>query len=96
MNSNKGKRYSEEFKLNAIRIMSEKKKSVLKIAHELDINVMTLYRWRKEYHSGIKELKNNNSLESEVIRLRHELELINQNCKTLANTIKILSNNKLS
>ena len=48
MKNKKGNRYTEEFKLNALKMITEKNKSIYKIARELNVNVMTLYRWRKE------------------------------------------------
>ena len=41
------KRYSREFKLEAVRRASESGKPATEVARELDISVHHLYRWRK-------------------------------------------------
>ena len=40
------KRYSREFKLEAVRMANESGKPVTEVARELDISVHHLYRWR--------------------------------------------------
>ena len=42
------KRYSREFKLEAVRRANESGKPVAEVARELDISVHHLYRWRDE------------------------------------------------
>ena len=42
------KRYSREFKLEAVRRADESGKTVAEVARELDISVHHLYRWRDE------------------------------------------------
>ena len=42
------KRYSREFKLEAVRMANESGKPVAEVARELDISVHHLYRWRDE------------------------------------------------
>lgn len=42
------KRYSREFKLEAVRMANESGKPVAEVARELDISVHHLYRWRNE------------------------------------------------
>lgn len=43
------KRYSREFKLEAVRRCDESGKPVTEVARELDISVHHLYRWRDEF-----------------------------------------------
>ena len=42
------KRYSREFKLEAVRRANESGKPVTEVARELDISVHHLYRWRDQ------------------------------------------------
>ena len=42
------KRYSREFKIEAVRLANESGKPVAEVARELDISVHHLYRWRDE------------------------------------------------
>ena len=49
------KRYSREFKLEAVRQVNELGKPVTEIARELGISVHLLYRWRDEVQNEGKE-----------------------------------------
>ena len=42
------KRYSREFKLEAVRLANESGKPVTEVARDLDISVHHLYRWRDQ------------------------------------------------
>ena len=44
----KYQRYTQEFKLEAIRLMSEADKPVAQIARELGIRVNQIYKWKKQ------------------------------------------------
>ena len=44
----KYQRYTQEFKLEAIRLMSEAEKPVAQIARELGIRVNQIYKWKKQ------------------------------------------------
>ena len=43
------RKYTEEFKREAVRLASERDVSLAQIAKEIDINENMLRRWRKEY-----------------------------------------------
>ncbi|MDD5085602.1 MAG: transposase [Candidatus Omnitrophica bacterium] len=82
------KRYSREFKLEAVRRSYESGKPVTEVARELDISVHHLYRWRDQvtkqgenvwpgYGSGKKS--SNNELEDlrrENEKLREERDIL--------------------
>lgn len=44
----KYKQYTQEFKLEAIRLMNESDKPVTQVARELGIRVNQLYKWKKQ------------------------------------------------
>jgi len=44
----KYQRYTQEFKLEAIRLMSEAEKPVAQIARQLGIRVNQIYKWKKQ------------------------------------------------
>ena len=44
----KYQRYTQEFKLEAIRLMNEAEKPVAQIARELGIRVNQIYKWKKQ------------------------------------------------
>ncbi|MBD2794182.1 transposase [Xenorhabdus sp. 42] len=51
-----GKRYSDEFKAEAIRLVTEDKQAVPTIAAKFSITTHSLYAWLKksEYHSSFQ------------------------------------------
>jgi transposase len=44
-------RHSKEFKLEAIRMMSDQERAVAEIARELGVKRTVLYRWRDEHRN---------------------------------------------
>ena len=47
MSKRQYKRYSREFKLEAIRLADESDKPVTQVARELGLRVNQIYKWRK-------------------------------------------------
>ena len=47
-----GKRYPEEFKIEAVRQVTERGHSVADVAKRLGITTRSLYKWRKHYGLG--------------------------------------------
>lgn len=45
----KGKRYTEEFKIEAVKQVTERGCSVYDVAYRLGISVQSLYDWRAKY-----------------------------------------------
>ena len=69
------KRYSREFKLEAVRMANESGKPVAEVARELDISVHHLYRWRNEASKQGKEVfpgHGNTNSQDELTSLRRE------------------------
>ena len=69
------KRYSREFKLEAVRLANESGKPVTEVARELDISVHHLYRWRDEASKqGEKVFPGHGKAGSqdELVKLRRE------------------------
>ncbi len=71
------RRFSREFKLEAVRLASAGDRSLSQVARELGIQPSLLSRWKKrreheEANPGAKDL------EAEVRRLRRELEVARQ------------------
>ena len=80
-----GKRYSQEFKGDAIRLVLSNGRTVPSVADDLGINTQTLYRWIKE-HNEAKE----NSEQSRVAKLEAELKAANKRVAALEETVTIL------
>ena len=80
----RGSYYPKEFKLEAVRLLSEGEKPVSEIAMQLGVKRTLLYRWRdqltnkgsKAFTSGPGRPKN--SKMSELGRLRQELEAVKE------------------
>lgn len=82
------KRYSREFKLEAVRRSYESGKPVTEVARELDISVHHLYRWRDQVgrqgenvwpgYGGSKKTSSNElgELRRENARLREERDIL--------------------
>lgn len=76
------RRFSREFKLEAVRLASAGDRSLSQVARELGIQPSLLSRWKKRQEAedaapGAKDL------EAEVRRLRRELEVARQSCEIL-------------
>ena len=81
------KRYSREFKLEAVRQVNESGKPVTEVARELGISVHQLYRWRDEVQAegeevfpgkghGGKAQEELEQLRRENARLREERDIL--------------------
>ena len=74
-----GKRYSEEFKREAVRLAASGARPLAQIASELGIHLQTLRLWRQRAHE-LAEPKPRTvpSLEEENRRLRRELDVLRE------------------
>ena len=74
------KRFSKEFKLQAIRHCEESGKPITEVARELDISVHMLYKWRDDYRKNPENAfkgsgntsKNKSNADKEFEQLRRE------------------------
>ncbi len=81
-------RYTKEFKLEAIRMLNEKKKPVAEIARELGVKRTLLYRWRDE-----QKAKQEEAFDGETgprTKKRSELEELRRENKSLKEDLAIL------
>lgn len=70
------KKYSKEFKTEAVRLAEESDKPVTQIARELGVRQNQIYKWRKELEKGGGAFPGKGNVsegESENVRLRKEL-----------------------
>jgi len=72
------KRYSKEFKLEAIRLAEEPGKVASQVARELGLRVNQIYKWKKQLEAAgdgaFPGSGRQNDLKEENARLRRELE----------------------
>lgn len=64
----KGVRYSEEFKAEAIKQVTERGFGVVDVAHRLGVSDKSLYKWLKDH-----ELKNQPAVSADVAALKAEV-----------------------
>jgi transposase len=90
------KTYTKEFKLKAIEL-SNARGSVISIAKELDINIESLRRWKKEYRKGnlaLNPIKPTNR-DPEMLRLQKALRESELENAILKKAVAIFSRNGL-
>ncbi len=72
------KRYTKEFKLEALRLADQSEKPVTAVARELGLRVNQIYKWKQQLESNGSEAfpgkGRQAGLEAENARLRQELE----------------------
>lgn len=89
------KRYSEEFKRDAIRLQETSGKSVGEIERELGLSHNLLRQWKKRYqvNATTNELERSEveQLQAELRQAKRELEIVRQERDILKKTIHIFS-----
>ena len=92
---NKRKRFSREFKQEAVRLMDESGKRVEEIAEELGVSTKSLYRWRQELvRDGGQAFPGKGRLKADdayVRRLERELKIVKQERDILKKAVAIFS-----
>lgn len=72
------KRYTEEFKVEAVKQITERGYSVQDVANRLGTTTHSLYAWRKKYGQGSQKAAELNGQQAEIRRLRHELKRVTE------------------
>jgi len=90
------KRYSEEFRRNAVALTESSEEPLVKIADQLGVSHWNLRDWRKVYGktgAGRKAGNTAGSEEaaSELVRLRRENESLKARCDVLKKALGILA-----
>lgn len=87
------RKYTEEFKREAVRLMESSGKPIAELARELGINDNNLYRWRAVYGSQPPSIPNGSmvEMEGELKRLRRENEVLRQERDILKKAMSIVS-----
>ena len=68
------KRYPEEFKLEAVKQVTERSHSVAEVSARLGVSAHSMYAWLKKYGPDAENHKVRESEQSEIRRLRKELK----------------------
>jgi transposase len=72
------RKYTREFKIEAVRLAEKSDKSMVDLAQELGIHQNTLYKWRRQLMAEGQEAfpgqGNRKASDAEMLQLRRELE----------------------
>ncbi|WP_171047523.1 IS3 family transposase, partial [Pseudoalteromonas sp. S979] len=85
----KGKRYTQEFKIEAVKQITERGYSVAEVSERLDICTKTLYHWRSQLSEKPKQTKSSDEqlriakLEAELKRVTEERDIPKKGRKVL-------------
>jgi transposase len=98
MNSKKGKRYDQQFKEDALSLLSHSGKPLNQIARQLGVAEVTLWKWKREYLASLGPAQNAagqtlpaSELEKENQQLRRDLERLRTHHEILKKALGILS-----
>ncbi len=72
------KRYTEEFKVAAVRRVTDRGHSVAEVADRLGVSIHSLYTWRKQYGRSRSERAATADQADELRRLKSERKLPRQ------------------
>lgn len=87
------RKFTSEFKQEAVRLMTEQGVPLAKASRDLDINQNVLRRWRQELEQhGEKAFPGNGMpIEEELARLRKEVEVLRREREILKKAVSIFS-----
>ncbi len=88
----KGKRYTDEFKKEAVKQVIERGYSVAEVAERLGICTKTLYQWRSALHGSPKEIKSSDD-QAEIARLKAELNRVTEERDILKKAARYFASN---
>lgn len=72
------KRYTNEFKLEAVRQITERGYPVAEVSAHLGVSGHSLYAWLKRYSRGPTQSKQSDLQTAEIKRLRTELKRVRE------------------
>lgn len=72
------KRYTEEFKIEAVKQITERGYSVQEVANRLGTTTHSLYAWRKKYGHGPQKAAELDDHQAEIRQLRNELKRVTE------------------
>jgi len=72
------KRYPEEFRIEAVKQVTERGFSAASVARRLDVNSHSLYAWIKKYGKGPEHTVRIDDQQAEIRRLKAELKRVTE------------------
>lgn len=73
-----GKRYTEEFKIEAVKQVTERGHAAAEVAARLGVSAHSLYQWIKRYSLPPTERKAVDDQQAEMKRLKAELKRVTE------------------
>ena len=73
-----GKRYTQEFKVEAVKQVTERGYAVAEVAARLGVSAWSLHRWAKEYSRPAGERQEVQEQTAEIRRLQGELRRVTE------------------
>ncbi len=73
-----GKRYPEEFKIEAVKQVTEKGYSIAEVATRLGTTTHSLYAWIERYDQGQSKATKDKDSTVELARLKKELQRVTE------------------
>ncbi|BDP31454.1 transposase [Vibrio vulnificus] len=71
-------RYPEEFKIEAVKQVTDRGRSVAEVSRNLGVSSHSLYAWLKRYGKPEAQQQEESALQAEIRRLRAELRQVTE------------------
>lgn len=71
-------RYTEEFKIEAVKQVTERGYSVKEVAENLGVAAWSIYKWKEKYSEKSEDNQKNSDLQKENLRLKRELKRVQE------------------
>jgi transposase len=88
----RGKRYTDEFKAEAVKQIVERGYSVNEVAKRLGVCTKTLYQWRSDHYGSSQQIKSSDD-QAEIARLKAELNRVTEERDILKKAARYFANN---
>tara|TARA_R110000868_G_scaffold120477_5_gene319934 strand:+ start:23574 stop:23852 length:279 start_codon:yes stop_codon:yes gene_type:complete len=88
----RGKRYTDEFKTEAVKQVVERGYTVNEVAERLGVCTKTLYQWRSDQHGSSQQIKSSDD-QAEIVRLKTELNRVTEERDILKKAARYFANN---
>lgn len=73
-----GKRYTEEFKIEAVKQVTDRGYSVADVADRLGVTTKSLYDWIKRYGENAEQFQSAKQQDDEIRRLKADLRRVTE------------------
>ncbi len=89
---NSGKRYTDEFKIKAVKQVTERGYSVADVAERLGTTTHSLYAWLKRYGETTPQKANKEDEQATIAQLKSELRRVTEERDILKKAAKYFAN----